>query len=220
LTPVADDNPEVAFEQWLGGLTALTGSADAARQWRGRRYAFAYRLGEKLVGESSTHPPITGSAVYGIWLKWGLLYVGQTNEASRRLRDLPIGESHHLANTFPPEIWDRVLVIDWPSLAEAEAALAHLDHATIGLALEHRLQVRVQPLANATRRTKGGGWRPIDRGKSKSRGARAAEAIGDLADAVDRLWDIAAVHDGESTSLPTAVRSVRPGELLREEHAV
>ena len=190
MTPVADDDPELAFEQWLGGLTALTGSAAAARQWRERRYAFAHRPGEKLVGESSTHPPITGSAVYGIWLKWGLLYVGQINEASRRLRDLPVGESHHLANTFPPEIWDRVVVIDWPSLAEAKAALAQLDHATIGLALEHRLQVR------------------------------AAGAIGDLADEVDRLWDIAAVHKIGSALLPAAAHSVRPGELLGEEHAV
>jgi hypothetical protein len=211
---VAGDDRELAFEQWLGGLNALTASAAAARQWRERRYAFAHRLGEKLVGQTSTHPPIAGSAIYGIWLKWGLLYVGQTNEASRRLRDLPVGESHHLANTFPPEIWDRVVVIDWPSLAEAKAALAQLDPVTVGLALEHRLQVRVQPLANASRRTKGGGWRDIDRGKSKSRGAQAADAIGDLADEVDRLWDIAAVHEAESTPLPAELRSVRPGDLL------
>lgn len=114
LDAVAADDPDFAFTQWLGSLTALTGSADAARQWRERRYAFAYRLGEELAGQSSTNPAVTGSAVYGIWLRWGLLYVGQTTEASRRLRDLPVGESHHLANTFPPEIWDRVVVIDWP----------------------------------------------------------------------------------------------------------
>lgn len=169
------------------------------------------------MGQTSTHPAVVGSAVYGIWLKWGLLYVGQTNEASLRLRDLPVGESHHLANTFPPEIWDRVVVIDWPSLAEAEAALAQLDQATIGLAIEHRLQVRVQPLANASRRTKGGGWRDIDRGKSKSRGARAADAVGDLA---TRWTDVATsrprtrLDPRRCPPLPAAVRSVRPGELL------
>ncbi|AEV74324.1 hypothetical protein MycrhN_3808 [Mycolicibacterium rhodesiae NBB3] len=217
---MAADDRQPAFEQWLRGLNALTASADAARQWRERRYEFAYRLGEKLVGQTATHPAVVGSAVYGIWLRWGLLYVGQTNEASRRLRDLPVGESHHLANTFPPEIWDRVVVIDWPSLTEAEAALAQLDQATIGLAIEHRLQVRVQPLANASRRTKGGGWRDIDRNKSRSRGARAAEAIGELAHEVDRLWDIAAVREPGSEPLPAAVRSVRPGDLLGHEHAV
>jgi hypothetical protein len=171
------------------------------------------------VGQTSTHPPVVESAVYGIWLKWGLLYVGQTNEASRRLRDLPVGESHHLANTFPPEIWDRVIVIDWPSLPEAEGTLAQVDRATVGLAIEHRLQVRVQPLANASRRTKDGGWRDTDRGKSRSRGAKAADAIGELAHVVDRLWDIAAAHEPDSEPLPTAVRCVRPGDLLRE-HAV
>ncbi len=109
LGAVADDDPELAFEQWLRGLTALTGSAAAARQWRERRYDFAHRLGEKLVGQCAADPPVEGSAIYGIGLKWGLLYVGQTNDAARRLRDLPVGESHHLANTFPPEIWDRVV---------------------------------------------------------------------------------------------------------------
>lgn len=80
----------------------LTDSAVAARLWRERRYAFAYRLGEELAGATAELSPVTGPAVYGIWLKWGLLYIGQTTEAARRLRDLPVGESHHLANTFLP----------------------------------------------------------------------------------------------------------------------
>jgi hypothetical protein len=158
-------------------------------------------------------PPITGAALYGVWLRWGLLYVGQTAEAERRLRDLAIGESHHLANTFPPEIWDRVVVVAWPQLAEADALVERLGTKTVGLALEHHLQSRATPLANAARRTSEGGWRVVDRTRSASVGARAATEVKPLLDAVEALWEMAATaHEG--TPLPPAVRCVRPGHLL------
>jgi len=209
-----DEDPQLTFDRWLTSLRALTDSAQAATAWRERRYDFAHRLGEALAGETATDAALAGPAVYGIWLSWGLLYVGQTTEASRRLRDLPVGESHHLANTFPPEIWDRVVVISWSALPQAAAALAQLDHATIGLALEHHLQLRVLPLANASRRTKAGGWRPVDRVKSQSRGARALAAIGALAVTVEELWDLAAVYEDGQAPLPVSTRCIRPGELL------
>jgi hypothetical protein len=39
--------------------------------------------------------PVTGHLVYGVYVAGaGLLYVGQTGNAKRRLRDLPVGESH------------------------------------------------------------------------------------------------------------------------------
>lgn len=58
-----------------------------------------------------------GPVLYGVFASGaGLCYVGQTQEAERRLRDLPVGESHHLANTVPPEVWERVVVIRWPLL--------------------------------------------------------------------------------------------------------
>lgn len=104
LFPVAADDREVAFTRWLTSLQELTSSPDEARRWRERRYSFAYRLGQMLVAESETRGAGAGPIIYGVWLSWGLLYVGQTTKASRRLRDLPVGESHHLANTFPPEI--------------------------------------------------------------------------------------------------------------------
>lgn len=107
-----------------------------------------------------------------------------------------------------------MVVIDWPALPQAHAAMAQLDPATIGLALEHHLQVRVQPLANASRRTKGGGWRTVDRAKSKSRGARAEAAIGAFAEVVDRLWDVAAAYENGYAPLPVSTRCVRPVELL------
>jgi len=53
--------------------------------------------------------PVAGSVIYGVWLDWGLLDVGQTSEAERRLRDLVVGESHHLGNTFPPKSGDAIV---------------------------------------------------------------------------------------------------------------
>ena len=203
------------YSQWLDALKALTDTREAARLWRERRFEFSYRLGEELAGPRGGQPAFQGSVVYGIWLSWGLLYIGQTNEAGRRLRDLPIGESHHLANTFPPEIWDRIVIVNWPSIPQAQHVLQSLDHKLVGLALEHRLQRRLKPLVNAYRRTSAGSWRSIDWSTSSSRGARAASEIGALADQVDALWDAASTHEAGDPELPSSVRCIRPGDLLK-----
>lgn len=191
-------------------IANLTGSHEDARRWREDRYRFAHHLGEVLAGPRAGVLPLSGPVVYGIWLRWGLLYIGQTTDAARRLRDLPIGESHHLANSFPPEIWDRVVVISWPLLPESAQPLATLDGKTIGLALEHHLQVATDPLANGARRMAGGGWRDVHRGKSRSVGAQAAVSIGALADRVLELWRAAEESTGSSDSPHQAVRCVRP----------
>src|SRR5690606_19816753 len=102
-----------AYAIWLDAMRELTSSRSAAQGWRDRRWMFARELGEALVAQTQDHPAISGPALYGVWLRWGCLYVGQTLDAARRLRDLPIGESHHLATTFPAEIWDRVVVVSW-----------------------------------------------------------------------------------------------------------
>jgi hypothetical protein len=209
---------ERALAQWLSSLTTLTGTEDAARHWRERRYRFAYRLGDALVGATDTGEAVSGPVVYGVWLNWGLLYVGQTTDASRRLRDLPVGESHHIANTFPPETWNRVVVIAWPALDEADDLLAQLDRKTIGYALEYRLQVRLNPLVNSSRRTSGGGWRTVDWLRSMSRGAQSAGAIGPLAEHVDLLWDQAASHETGDAPLGGPIRCIRPKELLPDAY--
>jgi hypothetical protein len=36
-----------------------------------------------------------------------------------------VGESHHLANTVPPETWERVVVVQWPSLLGRISAEGH-----------------------------------------------------------------------------------------------
>lgn len=151
---------------------------------------------------------MTGHVLYGVWLDWGLLYVGQTGQSERRLRDLAVGESHHLANTFPPEIWHRVVVVAWPRLPEAGPLTGVLDPREVSLALEHRLQSWLKPLANASRRTSDGRWRPVDWSRSKSVGARIAPQVDKLFEAVQEVWgeasqtEVGTVTDVYSVAFP------------------
>jgi hypothetical protein len=89
--------------------------------WQDRRYRFAHHVGQLLTSPARPDAaPVTGHVVYGVHVAGaGLLYVGQTGNAKRRLRDLPVGESHHLATTVPPETWERVIVVQWPDLLPA-----------------------------------------------------------------------------------------------------
>lgn len=202
---------DAAFEIWRTQLRTLTRSEADARDWRHRRYRFAHRLGERLVGATEGAAAVTGPAVYGVWLGCGLIYVGQTQDAQRRLRDLPIGESHHLANTFPPEIWDRVVLIAWPKL-QAAALVASVPTSVVGLALEHALQRELQPLANASRRRADGTFADVNWATSRSEGARRSAEVGPLFDAVSREWKRAASLATDTVS--DAVRVVCPANLL------
>lgn len=86
--------------------------------WQDRRYRIAYQLGQLLTDNTV---PGSGHAVYGVYLVGGvLLCVGQARDARRRLRDLPVGESHHHATTVPPGTWERVIVVQWPRLLDPE----------------------------------------------------------------------------------------------------
>jgi hypothetical protein len=91
------------YEARLRTLRDLTAGAERPAAWRDQRNAFAYRLGTAL-----TEPhPLAPAAIGPVYLPTtGLCYVGQTKEAERRLRDLPIGESHHAAP-------DRLSAIGW-----------------------------------------------------------------------------------------------------------
>ncbi|MFB9907130.1 hypothetical protein [Allokutzneria oryzae] len=209
---MTDESAEGAFPDWREALRRLTGTEAAADAWRSGRYEFAHRLGRALASATTSGlPPITGNVIYGVWLEWGLLYVGQTADASRRLRDLPVGESHHLANTFPPEIWHRVVVVSWPLLPEARDLGVAPD--LIGLGLEHRLQSHLKPLANSARRTPKGGWRPVDWARSRSAGARVGPRLGALFEPVLRLWQAAEQAPDESFSSEVC-RVVLPSRLL------
>jgi len=123
----------------------------------------------------------------------GLLYVGQTANARRRLRDLPVGESHHLGATVPPEVWECVVVIAWPRLlaavsAEEAHAAEQLGHATCGLALEYLLQITYRPVMLARRRSTGGTWTPRRIEKSRSKGAISSTRFPELFGAVQSRW--------------------------------
>jgi len=200
--------PDVPFDRWWHAMRDVAATEDTARAWREHRYTFAHQLGSALAGG------LTGPAVYGVWLQWGLLYVGQTLEADRRLKDLAIGESHHLANTFPPEIWHRVGVVAWSQLPEAAELIDRFGAKAVGEGLEHRLQSWLQPLANASRRVPDGSWRDVDWKRSNSLGARTGLLIENLFVAVQEVWQ-AAAESPDGADLPAASRVVFPSRLLR-----
>ncbi|MFB8007520.1 hypothetical protein [Nocardia sp. NPDC056000] len=196
-----------AATAWRNVLKDITATREAAESWRQTRYRFAHALALALAGPGKNgEPAISGSVLYAVWLEWGLLYVGQTNEAERRLRDLAIGESHHLANTFPPEIWNRVVVISWPQLPEAEILIQKFGREAVGLGLEHRIQADLQPLANASTRKRDGTWRSVDWSKSRSVGAQTGVQIDVLFAAVKKAWD--------DPSNSAVCRVIHPGDLL------
>jgi hypothetical protein len=63
-------------------------SPELVLAWQDRRYRFAHKVGQLLT--KPTRPdaaPVTGHVVYGVYVAGaGLLYVGQTGDARRRLR--------------------------------------------------------------------------------------------------------------------------------------
>ena len=181
---------QVPLVRWRDELVGLTATRESAHQFRISRYLFAHAVAEQLTADGRSD----GHVLYGVQMAWGPLYIGQTKDGRRRLRDLVIGESHHLANTFPPEIWQTIIVIGWPRLKVAEpVAIQHGRDAT-GLALEHALQERLNPLFNGQKRTRIGGWRVTDYARSRSQAAILAHTppMACLADEVVALWNSAA----------------------------
>ena len=183
-----------AFAQWRAALLDALDSPAGVMAWPDRRYRFAHQVGELLTGPAGSDAPVTGPALYGVCVTGaGLLYVGQTSEAERRLRDLPVGESHHLATTVPPETWERVVVVQWPALlagisaSEAQTA-QRLGPEICGLALEYRLQVTCRPVMTARRRGTAGGWRERNLDSSRSKGAMHSAKFPELFSMVHTVW--------------------------------
>ena len=172
-----------AFERWRNALADALDSPDSVEEWQNRRYAFAHQVAQLLVGAPPGGAPVTDHVVYGVYVEGGgLLYVGQTSDAKRRLRDLPVGESHHLATTVPPETWERVIVVQWPSLlaripARAASTARQLGPSTCGLAIEHLLQATYRPALNTRRRSTAGDWIARNIESSRSRGAVASSQL-------------------------------------------
>lgn len=215
--------------QWLVAIRALTATPDDAARYLDHRLRFTTAVARTLGHET----PELDELVYGVWLEGHTapIYIGQTLEGRRRLWDLPIGESHHLANSFPPEIWSRVVVVYWsrvltsqPELSQkVSAALVPVvgreePRSAIGLGLEYLLQRRYQPLFNRRKKRRDGGWREVAWETSGSVGARAAPYLGELFDATVSVWEeLAAVPCSMTavTELPGG-RVVFPAALAVE----
>jgi len=143
-----DGTADEAFGRWRAALLDSLVSPERVLAWQDRRYRFAHQVGQLLTSPArSDAARVAGHVVYGVYVAGaGLLYVGQTGDAKRRLRDLPVGESHHLAPTTPPEIWNVSSSCSGLACCLECGALRgligeQLGRETRGLALEHLLQV-------------------------------------------------------------------------------
>ncbi|MFD6530371.1 hypothetical protein [Streptomyces sp. NPDC060184] len=189
-----DQTYEDAYDAWRSALATLLGDAPLLASWQERRYRFAHRVGALLTEPAGEGPATTGPVLYGVFSSGaGLCYVGQTQDAGRRLRDLPVGESHHLANTLPPELWERVVVIRWPLLLPAapageRTAVREMGMKNCGLALEHMLQIETSPPLNSRRRRSAGDWQPRNLARSRSRGALGSSSLPGLGQLVSAAW--------------------------------
>ena len=224
-TTVSHASVDRAFVQWLSALRTATGNADDLRLWQERRFRFAHQLGQLLSGPADPClRPVAGHALYGVYLDGGIpVYIGQTREAQRRLRDLPIGESHHLGTTVPAEIWERIVVVQWPELLDRttpqERGVANrLGLDVCGLALEHLFQLSLRPVLTARRRTADGTWSERRPQTSHSKGAIHSSSVASLFAAVQRAWNILAAepttHNRRAASYAEFGRVVFPQILL------
>jgi hypothetical protein len=219
---VADAADEV-FQQWRNAMLAALATPDQVMAWQDRRYQFAFKVGQYLIAAGPDVRAVSEHVVYGVYVSGsGLIYVGQTADARRRLRDLPVGESHHLATTVPPETWERVVVVRWPDLlgsipASEAQSVFDLGYDTCGLAIEHLLQITCGPVMTARRRSTTGGWTPRRVDKSRSRGALASSQLPGLFTAVQDAWEILARTSpppGEPVAYSRAGRVVFPAALV------
>ncbi|MET8100692.1 hypothetical protein ABZV29_30220 [Streptomyces sp. NPDC005236] len=215
---------EGLYLAWQESLRFLTADAPTLALWQEHRYRFAHRVRMALLAApAGGAASMMGPVIYGIYAPAGLCYIGQTTEAERRLGDLPVGESHHLGNTLPPELWDRVVVLHWPALlpmvpADERSTAEEVGDEVCGLALEHALQVATTPLLNLRRRGHNGEWKPRNLTKSRSRGAVHAARLPRLCEITLATWQdlaTAQVPDEEFMRDTRAGRVVLPSRISR-----
>lgn len=214
--------------QWLEAIRSMTATASDAESYLDRRLQFTTSIAQKLTDGCGRQDAL----LYGVWLDEHIapIYIGQSTEGRRRLWDLPIGESHHLANSFPPEIWSRVVVVYWEELfatfpakargkienAVRESLTAASSNVTgaIGLGLEYLMQRAVQPLFNRRKKLRDGSWRNVDWASSSSVGAKAAPSVQSLFAIVLLKWEeLAQLPPSADVTQVTGGRVVFPSRI-------
>ena len=179
-----------AYENWVESVRSLTQTNQTALAYREMRSTVAAAIATVILRASTGGTPNPDDerfgaqrVVYGVWLVGHEpefpIYIGQTSERGRRLWDLPIGESHHLANTFPPEIWSHVVVVRWPEVLRAygnDIGIRSLDPDSIGFALEYALQRQFSPPMNTWRKNRDGTLAPVRLSASRSVGVVVASS--------------------------------------------
>lgn len=217
------------YRSWVESCRALNADEDKARDFRARRYAFTHLLANHLI----KNLPVSGDdqVIYAVYLAGKHskpVYLGTSSEGRRRLWDLPIGESHHLSNTCPPEIWSKVQVLHWKRLlaetghdidelqknvSEAFPEKSKFALKLIGMGIEFRFQQEIRPEINILTKRRQGGFKPVDFMGSKSIQAAIARRWID-GPVFNTLWTSWNNIQSEAESCPEIALVSRFGGIL------
>ena len=204
---------------WVQQLKDLNATTQASEQFLSQRSKAATAVAQTISHTLDIDRKQKTPALYAVWIHGHQqpIYVGQTLDVGRRLWDLPIGESHHLANSFPVEIWKAVMVLRWHDLLshhlpqDLEQRLMRLSATvkkplkTLGEALEYQLQLHYRPLFNMRKRKRDGSLRTVKPEKSKSAGALTAPHLGEIWTLIHKIWiqcENAGLEQKQSQVLP------------------
>lgn len=193
--------------------------ADGVTAWYHRRVQFARAHAVRTAlcagGAFDGREPV----VYAVKLRGhvGAAYIGETI-GRRRLWDLPVGESHHLATTFPVMTWDRIVVIRWTAWAGGSPPSDPVDLKLAGLAIESHLHLGMRPELNLWTKRSNGSWAPRNpRPRSGPADFDAASVSARVRAALEELLERS--FDGPAHDDPKlAARIVRPACCAIEPH--
>lgn len=197
----------VDYRSWVESCRSLNADEDKARDLRTRRYGFTRSLANHLVKNLPAYGD--DQVIYAVHLTGQHsrpVYLGTSSEGHRRLWDLSIGESHHLSNTYPPEVWSKVQIMHWKQLLSAAGHdLGALQESVsksfpeksrfalklIGMGIEFRFQQEIRPEINILAKRRQGGFRTVDFAGSQSIHAAIARQwiVGPIFDDLLRSWN-------------------------------
>jgi hypothetical protein len=168
-----------AFDRWRNALAETLHSTAGVTAWQDRRYSFAHQVGQLLASPPPGGTAVTDHVVYGVNVEGGgLVYVGQTADAKRRLRDLPVGEKpspryNHSARSLGARDRHPVAEPAQPAARSGKTSRGPAAAADMRTRpLEYLLQVAYRPVMSARRRSTKGGWSAQHRLKPLPWGSR------------------------------------------------